>query len=113
MSSRTSLTSSGVAFSKSTQRKRLVSASKVGIRNASTSLLWSLPCVVNAKDRIIVITKNVTAQVEGRRLACLLGRPRPRKLDQGRDALLAGATPAPLPEQLPKNSRFPKEPAGC
>ena len=39
-----------VAFSKSTQRKRLVSASSVGIRK-----LWSLPCVVNTSDRIILV----------------------------------------------------------
>src|ERR1035437_7082023 len=49
----TSFVSSAVGFSRSTQRKRFVSASSVGIRNRSMSFVCSLPCVVNANERII------------------------------------------------------------
>src|SRR6266540_5962741 len=53
MLSNTLCVSSGVGFSKSTQRKRLVSASNVGIKNKSMSLVCKRPWVVNASDRII------------------------------------------------------------
>src|SRR5688572_20107303 len=52
MSSRTTLASSGVGFSKSTQRNRFVSAKSVGIRNMGMFSVCNRPCVVKAKDRI-------------------------------------------------------------
>jgi hypothetical protein len=53
MSSSTSRVSSAVGFSRSTQRNKFVSASSVGIRKDSMSLLCSRPCVVKANERII------------------------------------------------------------
>src|SRR5690242_19629432 len=53
-SSRKNLVSSAVGFSRSTQRKRFVSARSVGIRKGSMSLLCKRPCVVNANERIIL-----------------------------------------------------------
>src|ERR1051325_2735916 len=52
MSSKTIFDSSAVGFSKSTHRKRFVSAKSVGIRNMGMFSVCSRPWVVNAKDRI-------------------------------------------------------------
>src|SRR5438270_4361550 len=51
--SRTSLASSLCGFSRSTHRKRFVSANSVGISGISRFRLCSRPCVVNASERII------------------------------------------------------------
>src|SRR6266403_144429 len=51
--SRTSLASSVCGLSRSTQRKRLVSANSVGIRAISKFRLCNRPWVVNASERII------------------------------------------------------------
>src|SRR5215510_304378 len=65
---RTYLVSSGVGFSKSTHRKRLVSLSSVGIRNISMSLLCNRPCVVNASERIMPIPSLFEASRAGGKL---------------------------------------------
>ena len=57
--------SSGDASSRSTQRKRLVSAKRVGIRNKSMSREWSRPAVVKANERIISVDCKATVSEAG------------------------------------------------
>ena len=52
-SSSTNLVSSGVGFSRSTQRNRFVSLKRVGIRNISTFRVCNRPWVVKARERIM------------------------------------------------------------
>src|SRR5687768_1101593 len=68
MSSRTIFASSGVGFSKSTQRKRLVSAKSVGIRNMGMFSECNRPCVVKAKDRITLGQLGATQPGNARRV---------------------------------------------
>src|SRR3954464_12512319 len=52
MSSKTIFASSALGFSRSTHKKRFVSAKSVGIRNIGMFSVCKRPWVVNAKDRI-------------------------------------------------------------